>query len=122
MSSANKLPLLKKAFQLLLDKLNPTDRISIVTYASGVKVHADGVYADEKAQLSRTIDNLIASGGTNGSGGIQKAYELAEKYFTPEGINRVVRATDGDFNIGISNNDQLKAMIEEKAQSARLYY
>lgn len=117
MSSANKLPLLKKAFQLLLDKLNPTDRISIVTYASGVRVHADGVYADEKAQLSRTIDNLIASGGTNGSGGIQKAYELAEKYFTPEGINRVVLATDGDFNIGISNNDQLKAMIEEKAQS-----
>ena len=117
MSSPNKLPLLKQAFNLLLEKLNPTDRISIVTYASGVRVHADGVYADEKSQLSRTIDSLIASGGTNGSGGIQQAYELAEKYFVPGGINRVVLATDGDFNIGISNNDQLKAMIEEKASS-----
>ena len=117
MSSSNKLPLLKQAFLLLLEKLNPTDRISIVTYASGVSVKADGVYADEKLKLSKVIDGLIASGGTNGSDGIQKAYELAEKYFVPGGINRVVLATDGDFNIGISDNDKLKTFIQEKASS-----
>ena len=117
MSSSNKLPLLKEAFLLLLEKLNPTDRISIVTYASGVSVKADGVYADEKLQLSKIIDRLTASGGTNGSGGIQKAYQLAEKYFVPGGINRVVLATDGDFNIGISNNEELKTFIQGKASS-----
>lgn len=117
MSSSNKLPLLKEAFLLLLEKLNPNDRISIVTYASGVSVKADGMYADEKLQLSKIIDRLTASGGTNGSGGIQKAYELAEKYFVPGGINRVVLATDGDFNIGISSNEELKAFIQEKASS-----
>ncbi len=117
MSASNKLPLLKEAFMLLLKKLNPTDRISIVTYASGVDVKADGIYADKEDKLERIISNLRAGGSTNGSGGIQKAYELAEKYFVPGGINRVVLATDGDFNVGISNNDELKTFIQGKAAS-----
>lgn len=117
MSSQNKLPLLKQAFIMLLDRLDPTDRISIVTYASGVDVKADGVYADEKSKLSKIIDGLIASGGTNGESGIQEAYKLAEKYFVKDGINRVILATDGDFNIGMSNQTELKEFIQSKAES-----
>ena len=87
MRDQNKLPLLKQAFMLLLDKLNPTDRISIVTYAGSSQVKANGIFADNKLQLSRIIDSLNASGGTNGADGIQTAYNLAEKYFVAGGIN-----------------------------------
>ncbi len=117
MSSSNKLPLLKDAFLLLLEKLNPSDRISIVTYASGVDVKADGIFADNVSKLNRVINRLTASGSTNGSGGIQKAYELAEKYYVENGINRVILATDGDFNVGIRDNDELKEFIQDKAKS-----
>ncbi len=117
MASKNKLPLLKQAFVMLLDRLDPTDRISIVTYASGVDVKADGIFADEKSKLSKIIDSLIASGGTNGESGIQEAYKLAEKYFVEDGINRVILATDGDFNIGMSNQTELKEFIQSKAES-----
>lgn len=117
MDSANKLPLLKQAFLLLLDKLNPTDRVSIVTYANGVDVKADGIFADEKSKLSKIISSVVASGGTNGSGGIQTAYELARKYFVEDGINRVFLATDGDFNIGVSDETQLKELIQTEASS-----
>mgnify|MGYP003289732863 CR=1 FL=1 len=117
MKAENKLPLLKEAFLMLLEKLNPTDRISIVTYASGVDIKADGVYADKENKLENIISSLSASGSTNGSDGIQKAYKLAEKYFVPGGINRVILATDGDFNVGISDNNQLKEFITKKAES-----
>ena len=103
MNDTNKLPLLKEAFLMLLEKLNPTDRISIVTYASGVDIKADGIFADKENKLKRIINSLRAGGSTNASDGIQKAYMLAEKYFVPGGINRVILATDGDFNVGISN-------------------
>ena len=117
MRAENKLPLLKEAFLMLLEKLNPTDRISIVTYASGVDVKADGVFADRENKLERIISNLQAGGSTNGQRGIQTAYELAEKYYVKDGINRVVLATDGDFNVGISNQTELKDFITEKAQT-----
>ena len=117
MRDTNKLPLLKKAFLLLLDKLNPDDTVSIVTYASGVQVKADGIYAKNKNKLERIISNLNASGSTNGEGGIQKAYEIAQEYFVEDGINRVVLATDGDFNVGISNQNDLKEFIQDRAAS-----
>ncbi len=117
MNSTNKIGLLKEGFTKLLDTLSPTDRISIVTYANGVKVRANGVYADEKESLKRIINDLTAGGGTNGSGGIQKAYEIAEKYLIPGGNNRIILATDGDFNIGIYNQDELKSFISGKTTS-----
>ena len=117
MRDQNKLPLLKQAFMLLLDKLNPTDRISIVTYAGSSQVKADGIFADNKLNLSRIIDSLNASGGTNGADGIQTAYRLAEEYFVAGGINRVILATDGDFNIGVSNQSELKTLIQSKAEN-----
>ncbi len=117
MNTANKIGLLKEGFNKLLDTLSPTDRISIVTYASGVKTQASGIYGDEKEQLKNIINNLKASGGTNGAGGIQQAYALANQYLIPGGNNRIILATDGDFNIGVSSQDELKQLISEKAES-----
>ncbi len=113
MYSQNKLPLVKKSMELLLGNLDERDRISIVTYASGVKTVLDGVTADKKDEIINTINSLTASGGTNGAGGIQLAYEEAQKYKI-DGNNRIILCTDGDFNIGISDNDELKKFIEEK--------
>lgn len=117
MSGSKKIDLLKEGFVKLLDTLSANDRISIVTYASGVKTYAEGVYADEKESLKKIINSLTPKGATYASGGIQKAYEIAEKYFIPGGNNRIIIATDGDFNVGISSQDELKTFITEKAQS-----
>lgn len=117
MRGSNKIDLLKEGFIKLLDTLSANDRISIVTYASGVKTYAEGVYADEKESLKKIINSLTPNGATYASGGIQKAYEIAEKYFIPGGNNRIIIATDGDFNVGISSQDELKTFITEKAQS-----
>lgn len=117
MSAYNKLPLLKQAFVMLLDKLNSTDRISIVTYSSTTNTKADGVYVDNREQLESIINSLSANGSTKGSDGLERAYKLAEKYFVEDGINRVILATDGDFNLGITKQDELKKFIETKAKS-----
>lgn len=117
MNTSNKIGLLKSAFSMLLDTLSDNDRISIVTYASGVNVIADGVHGDNKVRLQTLINNLKANGSTNGSGGIQRAYDIARKHFIPGGNNRIILATDGDFNVGISNQDELKTLIKEKATS-----
>jgi len=115
MSYANKLPLLKKAFGLLIDQLRPQDRVSIVTYAAGVTVPIEGARGDEKLRLQAALQQLKSSGGTNGAGAIQEAYDLAVKHRVP-GVNRVVLATDGDFNIGISSADELEAFITKKKE------
>ncbi len=113
MYSRNKLPLVKRSMELLLSKLDKRDTISIVTYANGVNVMADGISASDKEALMDIIGSLRAGGGTNGAGGIQLAYEQAEKHKC-EGNNRIILCTDGDFNIGVSDNDELKKMIQEK--------
>lgn len=97
--------------------LNENDTISIVTYANGVKVIANGINGSNKENLVEAVDSLIASGGTNGSGGIQKAYEIASQNFIKDGNNRIILATDGDFNIGISNQHQLEDFISSKRNS-----
>lgn len=116
MYSYNKLPLVKRSMELLLSKLDERDTISIVTYASGVNVVASGIKASEKDELMGAINSLYAGGGTNGAGGIQLAYEQAEK-FKCDGNNRIILCTDGDFNIGVSDNDELKKLISEKRDS-----
>lgn len=114
MSSENKLPLIQDAFCLLVDTLSENDRISIVTYASGLRTILDGGSGDEKKVLKDTIHSLKASGSTYGEQGLRKAYELAEKHFIPGGNNRVILASDGDFNVGISSQEGLRDFITGK--------
>ena len=116
MDMPNKLPLVKRAFQLLVDALAPTDTVSIVTYASWDQVLLDGVPAGEKTRIMEAIENLRAGGMTAGAAGIQSAYRLAEEHFIKGGNNRVLLATDGDLNVGVSDEGALARLVEEKKQ------
>ena len=117
MSSANKLPLLKDAMELLADNLTENDRVSIVTYASGTDVIIDGVRGDQTNKINRAFEKLKAGGSTNGEGGIELAYEIAQENFIKGGNNRVILATDGDFNVGKCKGDDLKELISEKKET-----
>lgn len=117
MNSDNKIGLLKQAFKLFMDNIGENDTVSIVTYASGVRVVADGVNGSNKEELVEAVMELEAYGSTNGSGGIQKAYRLAEKYFIENGNNRVLLATDGDFNVGVTTEGELERLISHKRES-----
>lgn len=117
MSDDDKLPLLQKSFKELVNELGENDTVSIVTYASGVETVLKGAKGSEKDKICEAIDELYASGGTNGEGGIQRAYQLAEANFIDGGNNRVILATDGDLNIGVSEPDELEKLIEEKRDS-----
>ena len=117
MYSEDKLPLVQQAFMMLTEALGPEDRVSIVTYAGSDKVALDGAYGYEKAKIMAVIEDLSAGGSTAGSAGIYRAYELAEKYFIEGGNNRVILATDGDFNVGTTTKDGLEKLISEKRQS-----
>lgn len=120
MNSENKIGLLRSSFKLFVDQLGQNDTVSIVTYASGVSTVIDGVNGSEKTQLLDAISSLEASGGTNGSGGIQRAYELARKHFVQDGNNRVLLATDGDFNVGLRGNDLIDFISEKRASGIYL--
>lgn len=117
MYSPDKLPLLKSSLKLLVDQLRPQDRISLVTYASGTQVILQPTSGAEKATIKAAIDALRAGGSTAGASGIQLAYSTAEQHFIKGGINRILLATDGDFNVGISDPRQLKSLVEEKRKS-----
>ncbi len=114
MSSYNKLPLVQNAFSMLAEQLGENDRISIVTYAGDASVRLKGASGKNKDDILEALYGITASGGTNGEGGINKAYELAEKYFIEGGNNRVILATDGDLNIGASSEDELVKLIKSK--------
>lgn len=117
MDDADKLPLVQRSFKLLCEELRPGDRVSIVTYATGDRIVLEGATGEDKLKICEAIEDLFASGGTNGSAGIQTAYELAEKYFIEGGNNRVILATDGDLNIGVTDEGSLTRLIQEKAKS-----
>ncbi|NSL56618.1 vWA domain-containing protein [Uliginosibacterium aquaticum] len=117
MNSADKLPLLKSSLKLLVNELRPQDRISLVTYASGTQVVLPPTAGSDKATLIAAIDGLRAGGSTAGASGIQLAYTAAQQSFIKGGINRILLATDGDFNVGINDTRQLKSLIEEKRKS-----
>lgn len=116
MGDANKLPLLKESFKLLVDQLTEKDRVSIVTYAGEERVVLESAScrAGDKEEIKQAIDNLESGGSTNGEGGINKAYELASRNLLKNGNNRVILATDGDFNMGQSSDGELTRLIEEK--------
>ena len=117
MSGAGRLPLVKEALSLLIDELADSDTVSIVTYASGVSVKADGLRGTQKNRLKSIVNGLNASGGTYGEGGINKAYEIAAKHFVSGGNNRIIVASDGDFNIGASSQTGLEQLITGKRES-----
>ena len=117
MDEDNKLPLLKSSFKMLLGQLRPDDKIAIVTYANGTKVALPSTSVKDKEKIIKVLDNLYASGGTSGGRGIQLAYEQAQKSFIKNGNNRIILATDGDFNIGINNTTDLEKFIEKQRES-----
>ncbi|MFD7022154.1 von Willebrand factor type A domain-containing protein [Promicromonospora sukumoe] len=117
MDEPNKLPLLAESFALLVEQLDEDDRVSIVTYAGDNRVVADSVPGSEHAVLVDHLRSLRAGGSTGGAAGLATAYELAEKNFVEGGNNRVILATDGDFNVGPSSPEELTALIEAERRS-----
>ena len=116
MYSSNKLPLVKKSMSILLDNLDERDTISVVTYASGTEVKLSGAKASEREKIMDCINGLNAYGSTNGGAGLTLAYEQAEKFKT-KGNNRIILCTDGDFNVGITSDGELKDVVTEKRES-----
>lgn len=116
MSAADKLPLLKSGFRMLLSTLSERDRVSIVVYAGAAGAVLMPTSGSDKQSIVDALDQLQSGGGTNGVQGIELAYELAEKNFDPAAINRVILASDGDFNVGMSNREELGKLIEKKRE------
>ena len=114
MNRGEKLPLLKKAFRLLVDNLRPEDRVAIVVYAGAAGVVLPSTPGTHKPQILEAIERLRAGGSTAGGAGIKLAYQIAKDNFIEGGNNRVILATDGDFNVGASSTGALTRMIEEK--------
>ncbi|MBX5102906.1 DUF3520 domain-containing protein [Rhizobium lentis] len=114
MDEPDKLPLLKSAFRLLVNRLKPDDTVSIVTYAGNAGTVLEPTRVAERSKILSAIDRLEPGGSTGGAEGIQAAYDLANRAFVKDGVNRVMLATDGDFNVGPSSDEDLKRIIEEK--------
>jgi Ca-activated chloride channel family protein len=114
MAPQDRLPLLKQVFRAAASELRPVDRVSIVTYASGVATVLEPTSGAEKDKILDALDRLSAGGGTAGSDGIQRAYAMAERNFDPKAVNRVILATDGDFNVGITDLATLRRFVSEK--------
>jgi len=117
MEDNNKLPLLKKSLRMLLDNLNDRDRVAIVAYAGAAGLVLPSTQASSKDKIIEALDNIMAGGSTAGGQGIQLAYEVAVKNYIKGGNNRVILATDGDFNVGTSSTGELVDMINEKRKS-----
>jgi len=117
MQSPDKLPLLKNAFRLLTDQLTARDRVSMVVYAGSSGVVLEPTQGDQKYKIREAINQLEAGGSTNGGEGIERAYELAHGTFIKDGINRVVLATDGDFNVGVVDFESLVDIAERERAS-----
>ncbi len=117
MEDADKLPLLKAGMRLLTDQLRPEDKVSIVVYAGAAGVVLEPTSGKEKDKIDTALDQLQAGGSTAGGAGIQLAYAMAKQGRIAGGINRIILATDGDFNVGVTDIDQLKQMIEENRKS-----
>ena len=117
MQPANKLPLLKNAMRLLVDRLGEKDRVAIVVYAGASGLVLPSTSSDQKGEILAALENLRAGGSTNGGSGIRLAYQTAVSNFITGGVNRVILATDGDFNVGTTNQGDLTRLIEDNAKS-----
>ena len=117
MTPAERLPLVKQAMRLLVDKLTENDRVAIVIYAGGSGLALNSTPGNEKEKILRALEELEAGGSTNGAEGIELAYKVAADNFIKGGVNRVILATDGDFNVGVTNQGDLIRLIEAKAKT-----
>lgn len=117
MDQPNKLPLLKKSFKMLVNELSPKDRIAIVVYAGAAGVVLNSTSAENSSEILAALEKLQAGGSTAGGAGIELAYKVAQENFIKGGNNRVILATDGDFNIGMSSQSAMQDLIEEKRKS-----
>lgn len=117
MDNADKLPLLQKTFSYLVENLTENDRVSIVTYAAGERVVLEGCPGNRYEEIMHAINTLKANGSTNGQAGLQRAYEIAQSCYIEGGNNRIIMASDGDLNVGISDPEQLKSFVEQKRES-----
>lgn len=116
MGSPNKLPLVKESMKLLANQLRPKDRVSIVVYAGASGLVLEPTSGRNRNEIKRALDRLQSGGGTNGGQGIQLAYKVATENLIEDGNNRVILCTDGDFNLGTTDNDSLKEMVEDNAK------
>lgn len=114
MNSDDKLPLLKRAFRLLVDQLTDEDKVAIVVYAGAAGTVLEPTPGSDKSKIVAALDQLAAGGSTAGGEGIRQAYALAELNFDPNAVNRVILATDGDFNVGINDPERLEDFVSEK--------
>ncbi|MFH1572290.1 MAG: von Willebrand factor type A domain-containing protein, partial [Gemmatimonadota bacterium] len=117
MNEPNKLPLLKQAMGMLVDQLGENDRVAIVVYAGASGLVLDSTSCDDREAVLDALRRLNAGGSTNGGAGIQLAYDTAMAHFVEGGVNRVILATDGDFNVGTTSQSDLVDMVEDKARS-----
>ncbi|MCV0397921.1 MAG: von Willebrand factor type A domain-containing protein [Rhizobiaceae bacterium] len=117
MDEPDKLPLLKSSFRLLVSRLSDDDTVSIVTYAGNAGTVLEPTRGSEKARILAAIDGLRPGGSTAGEAGLRQAYDLARQAYIEGGVNRVMLATDGDFNVGQSSDEELKRLIEDRRES-----
>ncbi|WP_066532971.1 VWA domain-containing protein [Erythrobacter sp. CCH5-A1] len=116
MNAPNKLPLVQRSLLMLLERLGPEDSIAIVTYAGSAGVALAPTPVRDKARIASVIESLGSGGSTAGAEGIRQAYALAARNLDPKGVNRVILATDGDFNVGITSTDELKGYVERERE------
>ncbi|MCP4310458.1 MAG: DUF3520 domain-containing protein [Bacteroidetes bacterium] len=116
MGTPNKLPLLKQAFRMLVNELRPGDRVAIVVYAGAAGLVLESTDGSEKQEIIAALDNLQSGGSTAGGAGLKLAYKVAQDNFIEDGNNRIILATDGDFNVGSSSNAEMERMIEQKRE------
>lgn len=117
MRDDNKLPLVQQSLRLLTERLTENDRVALVTYADEAQLQLDSTPGDQHTEINAAIDALQADGSTNGAGGLTLAYDVARRHFVDHGTNRVILCSDGDFNVGISSDDELVQLIEEQRRS-----
>jgi len=120
MNAANKLPLVKQSINLLLDTLKPSDTVSIVVYAGAAGMVLEPTVVKERNKIVSALQRLSAGGSTAGGAGIELAYSLAEQNFNKDAVNRIILATDGDFNVGQNSNQDLKTLVERKRDNGVL--
>jgi len=117
MSDPNKLPLVQSSLKMLVDQLRPQDKVALVVYAGAAGVVLPSTNGNKKETIKNAIDNLSAGGSTAGGEGIKLAYKIAAENLMPKGNNRIILATDGDFNVGASSDDDMEKLIEKKRES-----
>lgn len=117
MNAPNKLPLLKRAFKMLVNELRPEDKVSIVVYAGAAGKVLDATSGDEKKKIINALDSLYAGGSTAGGEGLKLAYKMANENFIDGGNNRIILATDGDFNVGVSSTSEMERLVEKQREN-----